>query len=334
VAGIALDRFAGGTDRLGDGPAPATTGPSAPASAAPIRPDATYQGLPVWWSPDLDEELELPYVGQLPLFRHLDPTRASDDLATIHRATAAFGRGDEVVLVAPDGSLRRLPVDLADPETDESGYPVSPYGPSMLSPDGRHVVFPQAGHLAVYDITRRRWSTIDVGTARTAYVTWVSDDLLLLPPRPEQPGPLVDLRGRSAGTGSAPAVRVYPVQDALQNPVGPGHDNGEGAVAQSWGMGPGIPVRDPAAYLSGPASLVVTGHPAGTMVLAFMTGIDDTRWLDAPVVAGWLDADTVVYESIADDRDLLVSWRVGTHTFRRLGSIPQGWTSSFSRALP
>jgi hypothetical protein len=311
--------------------------PSHPSRPAPLPstagPDAHYQGLPVWWSPDLAQELELPWSDQLPLLRDIDPARASDDLATIQRAVAAFGRDDEVVLVAPDGSLHRLPVDLDRPATDESGYEVSPYGPSMLSPDGTHLVFPQAGSLAVYDVPGHRWSTIEVGTSRTAYVTWATDDLLLLPSLPERPGPMVDLQGGDAGTGEKPAVRVFHLQRSMQNPVGPAHGNGEGASAQSWGMGPGLPVRDPSAYLGGPASLVVTGRPEGTSVLAFMTEADRNRWMDAPAVAGWLDADTVVYESVADDRDLLISWKVGTHTFRRVATLPSGWTASFPRSL-
>jgi hypothetical protein len=66
-------------------------------------------------------------------------------------------------------------------------------------------------------------------------------------------------------------------------------------------------------------------------VLAFMTAFDDERWMDAPPVAGWLDADTVVYESVALDRDLLIAWDVGTHTFRRVASVTPGWQSSFAR---
>ncbi|KQW48652.1 hypothetical protein ASC77_07890 [Nocardioides sp. Root1257] len=325
-------------DREGGAPMPASPAPtpsdSTSSTASPIVPDATYQGLPVWWSPDLDEELDLPLVPPdlMPSW-DVDLTAEAPDpaAAPIVRAVAAFGRDHSVVLVAPSRATRRLPVDLDQPETDEAGYEVSPYGPSMLSPDGRHLVFPQAGSLALYDVARHRWSSIDVGSATTAYVTWVGDDQLLLPRLPEQSGPLYDVDGTRVGTGAKPPVRVFRLQESMQNPIGPARGDGEGATAQSWGMGPGIPVRDPATYLSGPASLVVTGGPTGTSVLAFMTAIDDHRWMDAPAVAGWLDDETVVYESIADDRDLLIAWTVGTDLFRKVASVTPGWTSSFAR---
>ena len=62
-----------------------------------------------------------------------------------------------------------------------------------------------------------------------------------------------------------------------------------------------------------------------------MTGVDDNRWMDAPPVAGWLDADTVVYESVAAGRDLLVAWDVGTRTFHRVASATPGWQAAFAR---
>ncbi|MFC6342602.1 hypothetical protein ACFP8W_11485, partial [Nocardioides hankookensis] len=324
------------SDRDQSEPMPASPGPSVSpsATAAPVGADATYQGLPVWWSPDLDEELDLPWIDRSPLPRDLDLTADMPGLADepIDRAVAAYGLDHQVVLVAADGTPRRLPVDLDQPETDEDGYEVSPYGPSMLSPDGRHLVFPQAGSLALYDLARRAWSSIDVGSARTAYVTWVGDDQLLLPSRPEQSGPILDVRGEQVGSGQKPSIRVFQIQESMQNAYGPAR-TGPGNVlsAQSWGMGPGIPVRDPSAYYSSPAHLVVTGGPQGANVLAFMTGMDDERWMDAPPVAGWLDADTVVYESVAGDRDLLIGWDVGTHTFRRVSSVTPGWASSFAR---
>lgn len=298
VAGVAVVR-----DRHDDSPrTPTPVGPppwvTQTTPASPAAADATYQDLPVWWSPDLDEELELPFVGRLPFFRHLDPGRTDADLVedpTIDRAIAAFGRGDVVVLVDPEGQTRRVEIDLPAPADDADGNPTARYGPAMLSADGRTLEVRQGDGRAVLDIGTASWSTV--------------------------PG------DREVPAGPV-ALEVPP---AMQNPIGAVHVNGAGAAAQSWGMGPGIPVRDPSAYLSSPAYLVVTGRPEGTSVLAFMTGIDDVRWMDAPTVAGWLDDDTVVYESVAEGRDLLVSWKVGTRIFRQVGSISPGWTSSFAR---
>jgi hypothetical protein len=292
---VLVGAIAAVTDREGRDLRPAPPVPTPSVTTPPA--DATYQDLPVWWSPDLDEELDLPGVDQAPLFRHLRLGAADTDLADelIPRAVAAFGRGDEVVLVAPDRTLRRVRVDFPAPADDADGNPTARYGPAMLSSDGRTLEVRQGDDRAVLDVATATWSTA-VGEREP---TPVGPVVLQLPP-------------------------------AMQNPVGTAHVSGAGATGQSWGMGPAIPVRDASRYLSGPAYLVVTGRPEGTSVLAFMTGIDDVRWMDAPSVAGWLDEDTVVYESITEDRDLLVSWKVGTHTFRRLGTIPPGWVSSFA----
>ncbi|GAA4709260.1 hypothetical protein [Nocardioides conyzicola] len=300
VAGVAVVR-----DRVDDPPrrTPAPVGPppwvTQSPPAAPSAADTSYQDLPVWWSPDLDEELALPFVGRLPFFRHLDPSRVDADLVedpTIDRAIAAFGRDDVVVLVDPEGQTRRVTIDLPAPADDADGNPTSRFGPSMLSPDGRRLEVRQGDDRAVLDIGTGAWR---------------------------------DLRGPGDPPPTGPAV--VDLQPAMLNPAGRMSVNERGASAQSWGMGPGIPVRDPAAYFSGPAYLVVSGRDEGPSLLAFMTGLDDERWMDAPTVAGWLDDDTVVYESIAEDRDLLISWKVGTHTFRRVGAISPGWTSSFAR---
>jgi hypothetical protein len=339
-AALTLVLIAGGvvaiTDRGHRDAQPAPQLPT-PTEATPVA-DAEYQDLPVWWSPDLDEELELPWIAASPLPREIDLTADIPDLADepIDRAVAAFAGPvmrdvDTVVLVTADRELRRVDVSELEPWDDAGGNPYSVATASMLAPDGRRLVFPQDGHLMVYDLAADEWTRIDTGTAETAYVAWVDADTLLLPRQPERSGPIFDVRGERTGSGQKPAVRVFQVQDSMQNPVGPAHSFIAGESAQSWGMGPGIPVREPAAYLSGPAHLVVTGGPGPARVLAFMTGIDDVRWMDAPPVAGWLDADTVVYESIAEDRDLLIAWDVGTHTFRRVMSATPGWQSSFAR---
>jgi hypothetical protein len=51
------------------------------------------------------------------------------------------------------------------------------------------------------------------------------------------------------------------------------------------------------------------------------------------VLVTWLDDDTVVYESRADDRDLLVAWDVGTHEFRRLAAVTGSAQASFADVL-
>ena len=298
---LAVVLVAGGvvaiTDDRSRDPQPAPQLPTPSVTTSPG--DAEYQDLPVWWSPDLDQELDLPWLRDSPLPREIDLTSEMADLADdpIDRAVAAFGSGREVVLVAPNGSVRRVPVEQPGPPDDPDGNPVARYGPSMLSLDGRQLTLPQREGSAVLDLATATWRDVET----------VGED--------DQPV----------------APRVFQIQESMQNPYGPARSNGRGLIAQSWGMGPGIPVRDPSAYFSGPAHLVVTAGREDPRVLAFMTGFDDERWMDAPPVAGWLDVDTVVYESVALDRDLLIAWDVGTHTFRRVASVTPGWQSSFAR---
>ncbi len=318
-------------------PAPQPRTPSVTTSPG----DAEYQDLPVWWSPDLDQELDLPWMETSPLPREIALTSEVTDLADqpIERAVAAFAGPDfrdpaSVVLVAPGGDLRRLDLSALAPWADSTGVPHSLATPSMLSPDGRRLVFPQDGHLSLYDLATREWSQLDAGGAETAYVRWQLDDLLVLPLERAPTGLLLTVGGEPRGRGEISPPVVIDLPEAMRNPYGLERTVDDGLAtrsAQSWGMGPGIPIRESAVYFGRPAYLVVTGGPAGSSVLAFMTGVDDERWMDAPPVAGWLDADTVVYESVTEDRDLLIAWDVGTHQFRRVASATPGWQSSFAR---
>jgi hypothetical protein len=88
--------------------------------------------------------------------------------------------------------------------------------------------------------------------------------------------------------------------------------------AASWGMGALLSVRNAGTYLSGPEFLVANGA-----VLAFADLIDagqDSRFKDCCPVAGWLDPETVVYESRQTD-PVLVAWRLRSHDFRLVSRI-------------
>jgi hypothetical protein len=346
---LAVALVAGGVAAVtGDRDRETQPAPPVPTSLATTTPPATtppadteYQDLPVWWSPDLDQELDLAWIAASPLPRRIDLASEVPDLADepIDRAVAAFAGPDlsdpaSVVLVAPGGDLRRLDLSGLEPWTDPTGVPRALATPSMLSPDGRRLVFPQEGHLSLYDLATSEWSQVDAGGAETAHVRWHLDDLLVLPRERAPTGPLFTMDGAPSGRGEIAPPQVLDLMEAMRNPYGLERTVDDGVAtrsAQSWGMGPGIPVREPRVYFSGPAYLVVTGGADGSSILAFMTGFDDERWMDAPPVAGWLDADTVVYESVAVDRDLLVAWDVGTHRFRRVASVTPGWQSSFAR---
>jgi hypothetical protein len=270
------------TDPREPGVSDRQTSPGAPTSSA-AEPDATYQGAPVWWSPDQREERELaPIDSPFPAEIDLDASEPYV-VGELDHAIAAFARGREVVLLGPAGELRTVDVSSVEKFTKPNGYRYFPSSSWMLTPDGQQLVFPQDHHDAVFSLVTGTWSTAPRGTAL------VKED----PPRPP-----------------------FDVSAAQQ--YGAAHRS-----AASWGMGvAGLPVRDSGEHLSGPEFLVADpgGTP---YVLAFMdrfTDGQDGRWKDCCPVAGWLDRDWVVYESRQSTPEL-VAWRVGTGEFRLVSRV-------------
>lgn len=164
-------------------------------------------------------------------------------------------------------------------------------GPTMLSADGRRLVLVLGRQINVLDLETRGWS----GFQRRMF----------------QPG-----RPETGLTGAS-------------SPVGPPRTNASGLVAQAWmSGGPMLPVPDVSEYYPGPSYLTVTGGGA-TSVLALPTEVGAARDSD-PTVAGWLDEDTVVYESRAAGRALLIAWDVGTRDLAKVTAFEGSKTSSFA----
>ena len=247
--------------------------PVQPAVDASEGPDATYQGVPIWWSPDQQEEQALePIESSLPAeidLREAEPYVPGE----LDRAVAAFVRGRDVLLVGPEGQVRTVDVNRLQNITKPNGYAYFPTGTRMLAPDGESLVFLQPGQTyAVFAIRTGQWSTV--------------------------PGDSVD---------AAPPPVEPPFEASAAKPYGENRDG-----AQSYGRGVPLPVRDPGRQLPGPEFLVADGA-----VLAFMAaGTDgqDSRFTHCCPVAGWLDPETVVYESRQKDA-VLVAWRVRTGEF-------------------
>ena len=78
----------------------------------PATPDATYRGVPVWWSPDQHQEQALaPIASPLPDEINLDASQPYVS-GELDRAVAAFARGRSVVL--------RFYDDLSERDTAEA----------------------------------------------------------------------------------------------------------------------------------------------------------------------------------------------------------------------
>ena len=241
-------------------------------------PDATYEGVPIWWSPDQDEEQGLPAIDS-PLPAEIDLDEATPFVAhELDRAVAAFARGRSVTLVGPGGELRTVDVSRLEKVTKPNGYSYLPTSTGMLTSNGEWLVFRQPGpSYAIYRIATGEWSTVD------SY----SD---------AADGAPLDL-----GFDPGPAAKYGENRDG----------------AQTFGMGVPLPVRKPGTYLDVPDFLVARGA-----VLAIMWDPHGQagRYKDCCPVAGWLDDDTVVYESRQTD-PLLVSWRLRTHEFGLVSRI-------------
>ena len=245
--------------------------PPSVADAQAATPDATYQGVPVWWSPDQHQEQTLRPIDS-PLPGEIDLDASTPLLAgQLERAVAAFARGRSVVLVGPEGQLRTVDVSRLQEVTKPNGYSYFPTDTGMLSPDGTRLAFQQPGQVAIFTIATSMWASADI----------------------------------FGGDGSAVPDPGFDASAAQQ--YGEVRDG-----AASWGMGALLSVRNPATYLSAPEFMVADGA-----VLAFMDLIDNgqsSRYKDCCPVAGWLDANTVVYES-RQTEPVLVAWRVRTGDF-------------------
>ena len=277
AGGIAVLDSAPPAPPVDQGVSDASTSPTAESEAESEAGDATYKGVPIWWSPDQDEEQLLPAVDS-PLPAEIDLDDATSyQPGELDRAVAAFARGRQVIVVGPKGQLRTVDVSQLQEVTKPNGYSYFPTSTAMLASNGEWLVFRQPGpDDAGFNIATGEWISAPY-----------SDDA--------DAGPL-DL------TFDASAAQRY-------------GENRDGA--QSFGMGVNLPVRDPSVDLSGPEFLVARGA-----VLAIMDRFADegSRYKDCCPVAGWLDDETVVYES-RQSEPLLVAWRLGSHDFGLVSRI-------------
>jgi hypothetical protein len=252
--------------------------------AKPDIPDATYQEVPIWWSPDQDEEHLLPAVDSpLPAEIELRQDRNGLRDDDMDRAYAVFEQGRSMTVIGPEGASRYVPLTQLHEVAKPNGYEYFPT--PVLSEDGTRVGFAQPDGFALYSVEDRTWQLGE---------TFADPSYAQTPPSP--------------GFDTRDAQQYGPVIDG----------------AATWGMGVPIPVSDDETMLQDPDFLAARGY-----VLAFMWRADEvsTRYKNCCAVAGWLDRDTVVYES-RQGTSLLVSWRAGTHDFGLVSQINGAYDAS------
>lgn len=323
VAGVVAATVAvsGGIAALGGNPPEPAPAPPAPTAA---EPDTTLRGVPVWFSPDPAEERALPQADTGVLPPELDASPGAPALADepVERAAVALAvlgevRLDRLVVVTAAGERRSVDVSGIGEVTKANGYRLWPTGD--LSPDGRHLLFPQPGSVRVLRLADATWSDVPAGSTEpgTTYgARWVGDDVFALPS-----GESYDVTGAARGDVVLPSPPVFPLADRAA-PYGRAATSPRSTrVAQAWGMGTDLPARDPGADLSDPDGIWVDpGRAPGAALSITWPVAGEGRWKDCCPVAGWLSDDVLVYESHTAE-PVLVGWTVATSTFAVVSRI-------------
>lgn len=310
-----------------DGPDPSSGPPVTPPSQTPTpspdgpdgpdRPDTTYAGIDIFWSPTLAEEAGLRWHDGGPVPQVIDLAAGAPDVAGEERVLAVFpvydedGMLDRVVALAPDGSSRSVDVSRLEPVRDEDGNAAALLPTDGgLSADGRHVFFAQDSSLEVYEFATDTWTTIDTPDWQAEGARWLSEDWIVLPL-----GTGYRVQGSSIGRPVNNLDVFWSTATLRDDAVVYGPIKSlKGDMAQSQRLAG--PVEG---ELSNPEAVGVTQGDHRS-ALAFS---DFDRAKGCCPVVGWLDAETVVYQS--DGR--LLAWRVGTHDVTRVAELVGGYGS-------
>ncbi len=294
------------------------------------KPDGTYRGTSVWWAPSVAQESSLAY-GANPFPTTIDLSAPATALANapIPRAYAAFAVGDdsgpsEVLVLAPDGSLRSISLTSVSPMRDPEGNLRIRAGASMLSPSGEYLMFPQDGSIQLFRLKDQQWSTIDTGSSPTWDATWAdgaSDRIVLRDPeRADETFPVFDVHGDRVAGGTRATDFLSPRFD--DRIYGLPHRSLNGSLAQSYGAGADVP-QPPSLHLSPGQSdwIGIASAPDAILVLPQ----EPARQKQCCQVAGWLDWDVLLYESRSSEGLRLLAWQQGTGNFWQVSDVV-GWT--------
>lgn len=331
LGGITL--LDGGGEDAGGAPA-GTPSPSASATASPttpptegLEPDATHRGWDVFWSPTPGQERQMPWADS-PLPRKVDLSSDAEELtaAPIDRALAAWavvGEGNDlarVVVMAPDQSLRTIDVSGLAPLRDGGGNVSAPARSSMLSPDGTHLAFPQAGEVRVLALATGEWSTVDTGTATTEWLEWAATDLLWLPRNADRKdGPLFPLDGSGADLGgSAGSMQFTGAPGLGGSPYGRLVPGDAGSAFSLEGVA-GLPVAEDEVTPS--QVIVVDGTERRSALVLSASGSSGARQKQCCAAQAWWGSERLVYETREGGTATVWSWWVGSHEFARLSEI-------------
>jgi hypothetical protein len=288
-----------------------TTPPPQEPATVSHTPDARVDGVPIWWAPDQDADATLPRLdSQLPADIDLDTA-----YGPVRRAVAAFARGSSVLLEGVDGGQMSLDVAFLDDVRRPDGTVGPPVHPSMLSPTGDYLVFPQQRSVWVFTLRTGQWHEIRTGDRPTRFVTWGSDDSVILPPAPGAVGDVLDVRGRPAGHYGWPTpTPAFPTGDSA--PYGRTRTGALG-LTQAWGPGASLPGPDGSSRAAGFVAFEGSGGQQSQVLL--LPG----RSPDCCGVASWISERVVGFEAHGSDpaTTRVLGWRLGTDDVRLVTTV-------------
>lgn len=288
------------------------------------RPDGTFAGVPVWWAPAVGQESALPALPDSPLPPYVDLSAPAPDLAShpIPSAVAAYGIGSDhgirrVVVVGPGGQLRTVDLSHVKPMTDPEGNRRIDAGPSMLSPSGDYLMFPQDLGIELLQISTGKWRWLYTLPGRSTWnAEWDSPGSILVPTREHYAYPIAV--NHPANDWTTSHVASVPHRGSQRN--GP-FRLGAGGVAQAYYAGADVP-QPPRLGLSRAQSEWIGVHAESDVDLV-LPG-EPGRQKGCCQVKAWFGSSTLAYESKSADALRLLAWRVGTGEFRKVTEVV-GW---------
>jgi hypothetical protein len=274
-------------------PSPTTSLPSEPA-------EKTLDGFTVAVAPRLADEAALPIAGS-PLSAVIDLSAPNPSVVDepLQSAVAAFGiakvvgdntRFDGVMLIGPDGELRHLDATRLQPFSTPSGDGFLPFTAGSLSADGARLAFAQPDGVAVFTIPTGEWTrfSLAVTDAEARDLHWAGTDSVRL-----------GVKTLDTTTGQVSVDRAGSPIDGTDLNVeywwGAERTYGDRHARGAAYLDEQVPVHG---VDSSPPAVVAAGDGIASVLL-----IPDQqpRWKNCCAVAGWLDAETVAYESTFSD---------------------------------
>ena len=284
------------------------------------RPDGVYHGTRVWWGPRPSAEAALP---QLPersgLPATVDLSGSAPALATypIQRAVAAYGLvtrsgAPRVVVVGPTGELRTVDLSSVKPMTDPAGGRRLDIAPSMLSPSGRFLMFPQDVGIDVLDLSTGAWQWVYTVPGQTTWrSTWNGNSI-----RVDSGSHWTYSVDPPQKPGSWSSVGLVLPRHQGSPPYGIWRSGGLGN-AQAYR--PGAEVPEPAGLAPGRSSWigVADGSRGGLLLLPATAD----RLPDCCQVDAYRGTNILLFDSRSTGHLRVLAWQIRTHRFWRVTEV-------------